>query len=91
MSYVIPVNKHLLLKVQKSAEKTPGGIVLPEKSQHELNVAEVVNHCKDVEIDVVVGDRVVFKAYAGTKVDIDGEEYLAVEAKDVIAVVAEDE
>ena len=33
------------------------------------------------------GDRVIFASYAGTEVELDGEEYLIMSEEDVLAVV----
>jgi chaperonin GroES len=39
-------------------------------------------------MDISVGDTVVYSKYGGTEVKVDGEEYLILSARDVLAVVS---
>jgi chaperonin GroES len=41
-----------------------------------------------VPMDISVGDTVVYSKYGGTEVKVDGEEYLILSARDVLAVVS---
>jgi len=38
-------------------------------------------------MDIVVGDSVIYSKYGGTEVKVDGEEYLILSARDVLAVL----
>ena len=38
-------------------------------------------------MDVAVGDEVIFSKYGGTEVKVEGEEYLILSARDVLAIV----
>jgi chaperonin GroES len=42
---------------------------------------------KRAAFQVKEGDRVLFSSYAGSEVDIDGEEYLIMTEDDILAVV----
>src|SRR6266496_560899 len=42
---------------------------------------------KRVEMDVQVGDSVLFAKYAGTEVKLDGDEYLVIRESDLLAIV----
>ena len=42
---------------------------------------------KRVEMDVKVGDSVLFAKYAGTEVKLDGDEYLVIRESDLLAIV----
>ncbi|MDQ2897054.1 MAG: co-chaperone GroES, partial [Actinomycetota bacterium] len=42
---------------------------------------------KRVPVDVSVGDRVLYSKYGGTEVKYNGEEYLVLSARDVLAVI----
>ncbi|MCC3145014.1 co-chaperone GroES [Halanaerobium sp. Z-7514] len=83
------------LKDEKEEKTTEGGIVIPdsaqkdEKPQQGKIVAVGDNIAEEGKEDpVVVGDLVVFDKYAGTKVEIDEEEYIILEIKDVLAVIS---
>ena len=38
-------------------------------------------------MDVKVGDKVIYSKYGGTEVKVEGEEYLILSARDVLAVI----
>ena len=42
---------------------------------------------KRVPLDVKVGDRVIYSKYGGTEVKVEGDEYLVLSARDLLAVV----
>ena len=42
---------------------------------------------KEVTMQVAVGDKVIYSKYAGTDVELDGEEYIIVKQNDILAVV----
>ena len=75
------------------AEKTSGGIVLPESAQERPQRAEVVavgegRRLDDgtlVKLEVEIGDVVVFAKYGGTEITVDGEEYVVVNSDQVYA------
>lgn len=90
-----PLGDRVVLKVIEQEEKTKGGIVLPDTAREKPQKGEVVavgsgkllENGQRVPIDLKVGDRVVFSRYAGTEVKVDGEEYLIVEVRDILAVI----
>jgi chaperonin GroES len=47
----------------------------------------VLDSGEKVPLDVKVGDRVIFARYSGTEVKVEGEEYLIVSERDILAVV----
>ena len=42
---------------------------------------------KEVVMQVKVGDKVIYSKYAGTDVELDGEEYIIVKQNDILAIV----
>jgi chaperonin GroES len=41
-----------------------------------------------VPLDVAVGDTVIYSKYGGTEFKVEGEEYLILSARDVLAIIA---
>ena len=92
-----PLDNRVVVKhVEKNEgeEKTKGGIVLPDtaKKDEKPQQAEIIAVGKNIapeggEAEVAVGDTVVFDKYAGTKVEIDSEEYIILSIDDVLAVI----
>lgn len=91
-----PLGDRVIVKVLEKEEKTSSGIVLPDKAKEKPQEGEVkavgpgrvLDDGKRLEMDVKVGDRVVYSKYAGTEIKIDGEEYLILRQDDILGVFA---
>ncbi|NLZ39345.1 MAG: co-chaperone GroES [Firmicutes bacterium] len=87
-----PLGDRVVIKPLEVEEKTASGIVLPEKAKEKPQEGEVVavgsgrilDNGTRVEMDVAVGDRVLFSKYAGTEVKLDGVEYLIMRQDDIL-------
>ncbi|HHU29938.1 MAG: co-chaperone GroES [Bacillota bacterium] len=87
-----PLSDRVVIKVIDAEEKTSSGIVLPDKAKEKPQEGEVVavgdgrvlDNGTRLEMDVAVGDRVLFSKYAGTEIKIDGEEYLIMRQDDIL-------
>ena len=91
-----PLGDRVVLKQLEAEETTKSGIVLPGNAQEKPQQAEVVAvgpggivDGKEVEMQVSVGDKVIYSKYAGTDVKLDGEEYIIVRQNDIQARVVE--
>ncbi|HAF50369.1 MAG: chaperonin GroES [Synergistaceae bacterium] len=92
---VKPLGDRVVVKVLTQEEKTKGGIVLPDTAKEKPQEGEVISvgsgrvldNGQKLPLEVKVGDRVIFSKYAGTEIKIDGEEYLILSERDVLAVV----
>ncbi len=84
-----PLAKRVVVRVKEAEEKTAGGFVLPSSAQEKQQIGEVVALGPEIESEdgVKVGDQVIYKSYAGTEVTDQGEDYLIVELKEVLAVI----
>jgi len=91
-----PLADRVVVKVEeKSEEKTKSGLVLPdtakEKPQEGTVIAvgpgRILEDGSRVPVDVKVGDKVIYSKYAGNEVKIDGEEYLLLEERNILAKV----
>jgi chaperonin GroES len=84
-----PLGSRVLVKeVEEKEEK--GGIVLPEDVEVDRDFikAEVVEiGTEEEKIKVQVGDKVLVDSFKGKKLEIDGEEYMIVQANDIVALV----
>ncbi len=84
---IIPLGERVLLKAEKSEEKTAGGIFIPQAAQEKTQIATVVAVGDSEEIKVKVGDKVLHDKYAGTEIKDGGDDYLIVNAQDILAVI----
>ncbi len=91
MSFGIkPLGARVAIKKLDAEEKTEGGIILTGSAQEKPQMAEVVAvgpGTKDEDMELKVGDKVVFSKYAGTDVKYGGEEYTIMSQSDILAVV----
>lgn len=89
-----PLGDRVVIQVKEEQETTASGIVLPGSAQEKPQEAKVVAvgsgelvDGKKVELEVKVGDTVIYSKYSGTEVKIEGEEYLIVRQSDILAIV----
>lgn len=91
-----PLGDRVVLKQLEAEETTKSGIVLPGNAQEKPQQAEIIAvgpggivDGKEVEMQVAVGDKVIYSKYAGTAVKLDGEEFIVVRQNDIVAKVVD--
>lgn len=92
-----PLGDKILVKRLEAEEKTAGGIVLPDTAKEKpkegrviaLGDGKLLDDGKRAPFQVKKNDRIIFSAFAGTEIKVDGEEYLLMSEDDVLAVVEE--
>ncbi len=89
-----PLGDRVVIKMLESEETTKGGIILAGSAKEKPQMAEVlaigpgaVEDGKTIPMEVKVGDKVLMSKYAGTEVKIDGNEYIILSQKDILAIV----
>jgi chaperonin GroES len=90
-----PLDDRVVVKRVEAEEKTAGGIVLPETAKEKPQRGKVVaagpgktlESGERAEMDLKVGDIVLFGKYSGTEVKIAGEEHLILRESDVLAKI----
>ena len=81
---IIPINGQILVKPSKAAEKTTGGIYLPESGQEKPQEGEIIAVADDATEEIAVGDRVVYKKFSGTEVALEDKKYILLTADDLL-------
>jgi len=90
-----PLEDRIVVKaLDETTQTTPSGIIIPDTAKEKPQEGEVIavgpGRFEDgtrVPMDVKVGDRVIYSKYGGTEVKVEGEEYLILTARDVLAVI----
>lgn len=93
---IIPLGDKVVVKHLEAEETTPGGIVLPDTARERPSEGRIVSvgsgrvlaDGRRVDLQVNEGDRVLFSRYAGTDVDVNGDELLILNEADILAVLA---
>jgi len=92
---LIPLGDRIVVKPNDEDESvTPSGLVIPDTAQEKPQLGEVLavgpGEYKDGEripVDVSVGDLVFYSKYGGTEVKVEGEDYLILSSRDVLATL----
>jgi len=83
-----PLGARVLVRITPEEQTTKSGLVLPDTAKEKPQRGEVVAVGDDEEmIKVAVGDRVLFPKYTGTEIKLEDEDYLVIEATDLLAIV----
>ena len=87
---VTPLHDRVIVKPAEKAEKTAGGIIIPDTVQDKPQQGEVVavgSGRKDEPLTVKVGDIVLFGKYGGTEIELDGDKFLLLKESDIFAII----
>jgi chaperonin GroES len=91
---LVPIGDRAIVRSEPDEEKTKSGIVLPdtakEKSQEGTVIAvgpgRVLDSGQRVPLEVKIGNKIIYSKYGGTEVKIDGEEYIILNERDILAI-----
>jgi len=81
-----PLKERVFVSYAEEPEKTPGGIYLPDTAKEKPQKGKVEAIGDKVE-SVKVGDIILFDKYAGSKINIDGTEYLILKEEDILGIL----
>ena len=90
-----PLEDKVVVKSAQAETTTASGLVIPDTAKEKPQEGEVLaigpgridDKGNRVPLDLAVGDKVIYSKYGGTEVKYDGDEYLILSARDVLAVV----
>jgi len=90
-----PLHDRVLVRRLGSEEKTAGGIIIPDTAQEKPQEGEITavgpgargEDGKIAQLDVKVGDKVLFGKWSGTEVKIDGEELCIMKESDIMGIL----
>ena len=86
----------ILIQPLEAVQTTASGLVIPDTAKEKPQEGKVIatgpgridDKGNRVPLDVAEGDVVIFSKYGGTEVKYDGQEYLLLNARDILAVVS---
>jgi len=92
---VKPLHDRVIVKRVEEEAKTKGGIIIPDTAKEKpveggilaVGDGKVADDGKKIALEVKTGDKVLFGKYAGTEIQIDGEEHLIMREDDIIAII----
>ncbi|MFA9446142.1 co-chaperone GroES [Egicoccus sp. AB-alg6-2] len=91
-----PLEDRVLVTLDESEQTTASGLVIPDTAKEKPQQGTVVavgpgkrseQTGEVIQLDVAAGDTVLFSKYGGTEVKVEGQEYLILSARDILAVI----
>ncbi len=82
-----PLNKLVLVEPKEVVNKTAGGIIIPDNAEKQKPTTATVLAVGEKVSTVKVGDNVVFTAYSGNEIELDGNKYTVLEQKEILGVI----
>ncbi len=91
-----PLEDRVVITIDEQEQTTSSGLVIPDTAKEKPQQGTVVavgsgkrseQTGEPIPMDVTSGDTVLFSKYGGTEVKIDGQEYLILSARDILAIV----
>jgi chaperonin GroES len=90
-----PLYDRVVVKRIDEKDTTRSGIVIPDSAKEKPQQGEVMaigkgkrlDDGKMVDLDVKVGDRVLFGKYSGNEIKLDGIEYIIMREDDVLGIL----
>lgn len=90
-----PLHDRVLVRRIEADEKTAGGIIIPDTAKEKPQEGEVIavgpgsrdDSGKLIELDLRVGDRILFGKWSGTEIRLEGQDLLIMKESDVLGVI----
>ncbi|NLA24085.1 MAG: co-chaperone GroES [Bacteroidales bacterium] len=85
-----PLAGKVLVKPESAEQTTASGIIIPDSAKEKSQRGEVVavgNAKKDEEMEVKLGDIVLYGKYSGTEIKVDDQDYLILNQNDILLII----
>ena len=85
-----PLADRVLIEPAPAETKTGGGIIIPDTAKEKPLQGTIVacgKGTKDEEMELKVGDQVLYGKYCGTELEHEGKKYLIMRQSDVVAIL----
>ena len=86
-----PLEDKIIVKQAEAETQTASGLFIPDNAKEKPQLAVGPGRRNDagerIPVDVKVGDKVLYSKYGGTEVHYQGEDYLIVSARDILAIL----
>ena len=90
-----PLGGRVIVEPIEQEEMTAGGIILPETAKEKPQEGKILaagpgernEDGERIEMEVKVGDKVLYAKYSGTEVKLDGKKMLILRESDILAIV----
>lgn len=89
-----PLEDRIVVRPAESEERTASGLVIPDTAKEKPQQGEVLavgpgkraeSTGEVIALDIKTGDRIVYSKFGGTEITVDGEDFLILSSRDVLA------
>jgi len=95
MANIRPLGDRVVVEPIEQEDTTVSGLLLPETAKEKPQQGKVIaagkgrrdDSGKLIELDVAVGDKVLFAKYAGTEIKMDGKKLLIMKEADILGIL----
>jgi len=93
-----PLGDRVVVQATKAEEQTKSGLFIPDTAKEKPQKGTVIavgegrwddEGSKRIPLDVKEGETILYSKYGGTEIKLDGEEYLILSERDILAIVSE--
>ena len=92
---ITPLEDKIIVKQAEAQTQTASGLYIPDNAKEKPQQGEVLavgpgrrdDKGERIPMDIKVGDKVLYSKYGGTEVHYEGEDYLIVGARDILAIL----
>jgi chaperonin GroES len=90
-----PLHDRVIVKASEPEEVSKGGIIIPDTAKEKPMQGEIVavgngkqnDDGKVTPLQVKIGDKVLYGKYAGTEINMEGNEFLIMREADIFAII----
>jgi chaperonin GroES len=90
-----PLDDGVVIKPTEAANKTTGGIYLPDTAKEKPQIGKVIaagpgkllDNGKRSPMNIKKNDEVLFPKYIGNDFEIDGEKYVILKERDILGII----
>lgn len=85
-----PLGERILVERLEEEGKTSSGIIIPDNAKEKPLMGKIIacSHKASENEKLKENEIVVFGKYSGTEIKLEGQEYIVLETKDVLGVIA---
>ena len=80
-----PLKERVFVSYAEELDRTAGGIYLPDTAKEKPQRGKIEAVGSEVK-DVKVGDVILFDKYSGSKINVEGTDYLILKEEDILGI-----
>ncbi len=92
---ITPLHDRVIVQAKEAEEQTKGGIILPDTAQEKpiegtivaVGKGKITDDGKVIDMNVKVGDKILYGKYSGSEINIEGVEYLIMRESDIYGII----